>query len=134
MSLRAIGFRGDIELSIDEYDLLRLRNLLDAVRRSMFGSRKRVQVRGSERREVVAEKLVDALNVVEGLAKKSGRKARKGSGGVPAKARWYQLMTYIAQILDRVLRSVELGEVETKLKQLETTVDGLQRGTPQPAG
>ncbi len=100
----------------------------------MFGPRRRVQVRAPELREVVAEKLVDALNVVEGLAKKSGRKTRKGSGGVPAKARWYQLMTYIAQILDGVLRNVELGEVEAKLKELERTVDELQQQTPQAAG
>ncbi len=125
---------GCVGLSIDEYDLLRLRNILEGVRRLLFGPRRRITVRAPELREVVAEKLVDALNVVEALAKKSGRKTRKGSGGVPAKARWYQLMTYIAQILDGVIRNVELGEVEAKLETLEKTVEELQRQTRQTTG
>ncbi len=123
---------GFVGLSIDEYDLLRLRNILGVVRRELFGPRRRrARFQAPEVREVVAEKLVDALNVVEGLAKKSGRKTRKGSGGVPAKARWYQLMTYIAQILDGVLRNVELGNVQEKLEMLEKTVEELQRQTRQ---
>ena len=121
---------------MDQHDLLRLRSLLEAVRRELFPRPRRRTMRfhAAELREGVAEKLVEALNVVEGLAKMSERKLRKGTGGIPAKARWYQLMTYIAQILDGVLRNLELGEVEAKLETLEKAVDELQRQTPQTAG
>ncbi len=108
---------------------------MEAVRRDLFGPRRRItRLDAPELRDVVREKLVDALNEVEALAKKSGRKTRKGEGGVPPKARWYQLMSYIAQILDGVLRNVELSEVREKLEGLERTVDELQKETQQTTG
>lgn len=112
--------------------------LLRAVRVELFPRgriRRRVmQVEPVLLRAGVTEKLVDALNVVEGLAKNSPMKASRGSGGIPPKARWYQLMASLAQILDGVLRNVQLGDVEEKLDNLEKAVEELQRQTPQTAG
>ena len=96
--------------------------------------RRVVQVEPAVLRAGVTEKLVDALNVVEGLAKSSPMKASRGSGGIPLKARWYQIMADIAQILDGVLRNVQLGDVEDKLETLEKAVEELQRQTPQTTG
>lgn len=76
-------------------------------------------------------KLVEALSEVEGLAKRSGKRARKGAGGIPAKARWYQIMASIAQTLDHVLRSEDLDAIQARMLEMEKTIDELQRTTPQ---
>ena len=116
-----------------------INQLIVQVRRELFPLgviRRRVTQTGelSEVRPTVVEKLVAAINVVEGLAKSSGKRSKRGTGGVSPKARWYQLMAYLAQTLDGVLRNVELEKVREKLEQLEMTVDELQRTSPQAGG
>ncbi len=114
---------------------MRVRDLLDGIRRQLFPPRRRRVTRAvPEVRSEVVNKLVEALGVLEGLAKKATRKARKGSGGLPPKARWYQLMTYTAQVLDGVLRNVEMETVEAKLERLEKTVDEIQKQSQQVTG
>ncbi len=117
----------------------RLKALLEDVHSDLFLVRPRVRrawaggdtprVRG----EVVA-KLVDAINEVESLAKSSGRRTRKGQGGVSPKVRWYQLMAYLAQILDGVLRNLDLEKYQEKMGELEKAVEELQRTAPQVTG
>lgn len=77
------------------------------------------------------DKLVAALNETEDLAQKSGRRVRRGAGGVSSKARWYHLMAYIAQTLDLVLRSADLDEINQRLSETEKIIDELQRTTPK---
>ncbi len=77
---------------------------------------------------------MNAINEVESLAKSSGRRTRKGHGGVSPKVRWYQLMAYLAQILDGVLRNLDLEKYEEKMGELERAVEELQRTSPQATG
>ncbi len=79
-------------------------------------------------------RLISAINDVEEIAKGSPHRTRKGAGGIPAKARWYQLMGYLVQVLDGVLRNVDLERYEEKMEELERTVEELQRTGPEAAG
>lgn len=85
----------------------------------------------SEVRSGVVDKLVSAFNETERLAKKSGKRVTRGAGGVPAKARWYHLMAYMAQTLDLVMRNAELNEINERLTETEKALDELQRTTPK---
>ncbi len=85
------------------------------------------------RGDVVA-KLVSAIDEVEGLAKKAGKRSRKGYGGISPKVRWYTLMAYLAQILDGVLRDADLEKYEEKMEQMEKTVEELQRTSAPVTG
>ncbi len=78
-------------------------------------------------------KLVEAIEEVEHLAKASGKRTRTGGGGISQKERWYQLMGYLAQVLDGVLKNFDLEGVKAKMDQMEITLDELQR-TTQTAG
>jgi len=49
-------------------------------------------------------KLVEAIEEAERLAKASGKRTRKGGGGISPKERWYQLVAYLAQVLDAFSR------------------------------
>ena len=117
--------------------LARVEELTRQVRTDLFpsytipGTRlRRAVVRNlSEVRSGIVDKLISALNETESLAKKSGRRVGRGAGGVSSKARWYQLMAYIAQTLDLVLRSAELDEINERLSETEKTIDELQRTT-----
>jgi len=93
--------------------------------------RRTVSADTSEVRDGVVAKLLEAMNETETLAKAASRRAKKGSGGVPAKARWYQLMAAISQTLDQVLRNVELDQIQAKMLELEKNIDELQRTTPK---
>lgn len=115
-----------------------LRRLFDTVHRELFAparttpipvKRRRVTEKGipPEVRSRVVTKLVEAIEEVESLAKASARKTRKGSGGISPKERWYQLMGYLAQVLDGVLKNFDLEEVKKKMDQMEGALDELQR-------
>lgn len=75
-----------------------------------------------ELREKVASKLLEAIDVAETLAKKSGKTAEKGAGGMPPKARWYQLMAYLSQTLNGVLHNMDMNQVKHDLAELEKQV------------
>jgi len=82
-----------------------------------------------EVRSRVVTKLVEAIEEVERLAKGSGKRTRTGGGGISPKERWYQLMGYLAQVLDGVLKNLDLEGVKEKMDQMEMTLDELQRTT-----
>lgn len=82
----------------------------------------------------VVERLLSAIREVDGLAKAAGKRSRKGHGGLSPKARWYQLMAYLAQILDGVLRNIDLERYEEKMVELEKSVEELQRTSSQASG
>jgi hypothetical protein len=53
-------------------------------------------------------KLVETIEEAERLAEDSGKRTRTGGGGISPKERWYQLMAYLAQVLDGVLKNLDL--------------------------
>jgi len=129
---------------IEKTGLARLHRILAGARRDLFASvmmeppkfrRRRVTQRGlaPEVRSRVVTKLVEAIEEVEHLAKASGKRTRTGGGGISPKERWYQLMGYLAQVLDGVLKNFDLEGVKMKMDQMEITLDELQR-TTQTAG
>ena len=79
-------------------------------------------------RSGVVSSLVTAINEVEALAKASPKRSPRGAGGIPAKVR------YLAQVLDGVLRNVDLERYEEKMEELERTVEQLQRTSSQATG
>ncbi len=91
------------------------------------------EIRSGVRGDVV-EKLVSAISEVEALAKKAGKRSRKGYGGISPKIRWYTLMAYLAQILDGVLRNADLEKYEEKMELMERTVEELQRTSTPTTG
>ncbi len=94
--------------------------------------RRRVIQKGliPEVRSRVVTKLVGAIEEAERLAKASGKRTRTGGGGISPKERWYQLMGYLAQVLDGVLKNLDLESVKEKMDQMETALDELQRTNP----
>jgi len=73
-------------------------------------------------REEMIEALVKAVAETEQLAKGSSTTSQKGEGGVPGKARWYQLMGYLVQVLDGVMRNVEISEFNDRLLRVEAMI------------
>ena len=119
----------------------RLQRLVDTVRRELLtpvslpgpGSRRRRVTQrdvAPEVRSRVVTKLVEAIEETERLAKSAGKRPRAGGGGISPKERWFQLMGYLAQVLDGVLRNLDLESVREKMDQMESALDELQRTTP----
>ncbi len=118
-----------------------VRRLLNGARRELFtpvslpgpGSRRRRVTQRSVAPEVrsrVVTKLVEAIEETEHLAKSAAKRTKTGGGGISPKERWYQLMGYLAQVLDGVLKNFDLESVKEKMDQMETTLDELQRTNP----
>src|SRR5207247_9752290 len=84
-----------------------------------------------EVRSRVVTKLVEAIEEVDRLAKASGKRTRTGGGGISPKERWYQLMGYLAQVLDGVLKSLDWQGVKEKMDQMERALGELQRTNPE---
>jgi hypothetical protein len=76
--------------------------------------------------------LVEAIEETAKLAKTSRKRVTPGGGGISRKERWYQLMGYLAQVLDGVLKNLDLDGVKVKMDQIEATLDELQRTTQTP--
>jgi hypothetical protein len=87
-----------------------------------------------EVRTRVINQLVEAIGEVEAIAKRSSKRAKPGSGGVPPKFRWYQLLANLAGVLDGVLKNVNMDDVREKMDKLELEIGELQRTTPQASG
>ncbi len=126
---------------IEKTGFARLHKLLADARRDLFAPvrmdpptfrRRRVTQKGltPEVRSRVVTKLVEAIEEAERLAKASGKRTRTGGGGISPKERWYQLMGYLAQVLDGVLKNLDLESVREKMDQMETALDELQRTNP----
>ena len=73
-------------------------------------------------REDMVDTLVSAIEETKTLAKQGSAEAGKGMGGMPPKARWYQLLGYLAQVLDGVCKNVELSEINERLMRVEKTM------------
>ncbi|MEM2122922.1 MAG: hypothetical protein QXE79_04715 [Candidatus Bathyarchaeia archaeon] len=52
--------------------------------------------------------------------------AVKKGGGEPTKARYYRLMGYLIQVLDGVLKNLELDEVKRRLEKVEEAMENIQ--------
>ena len=118
-----------------------VRRLLNSARRELFTPlslpgplhrRRRVTQRSvaPEVRSRVVTKLVEAIEETERLAKSAAKRTKTGGGGISPKERWYQLMGYLAQVLDGVLRNLDLESVREKMDQMEMALDELQRTNP----
>ncbi len=83
-------------------------------------------LQSDELRRQVATKLVDAIQTAEGLAKASAENPEKGSGGVPPKIRWYQLLGFLGQTLDGVLRTMDMNEVKHRITTVEKILVALE--------
>lgn len=68
---------------------------------------------------------MEAVKITERLAQSSGRKPA-GGGGIPPKVRWYQLMGYLSQTLDGVLRNMDMNEIKKRMAELEKMVVSLR--------
>lgn len=82
-----------------------------------------------EVREELIETLVKAVREANEIAKVSSTTTEKGSGGMPGKARWYQLVGYLAQVLDSVCKNVELSEINERLLKVEKEL-GVAKARP----
>ena len=118
-----------------------MRRLLSSARRELFApasmqprvfKRRRVTQRGvaPDIRSRVVTKLVEAIEETEHIAKSAAKRTKTGSGGISPKERWYQLMGYLAQVLDGVLKNLDLESVKEKMDLMETALDELQRTNP----
>jgi hypothetical protein len=118
-----------------------VRRLFNSARRELFtpvslpgpiSRRRRVTQRNvaPEVRSRVVTKLVEAIEETERLANSAGKRSNAGGGGISPKERWFQLMGYLAQVLDGVLRNLDLESVREKMDQMEIALDELQRTNP----
>jgi hypothetical protein len=82
-------------------------------------------------RDDLIDTLTHALEETNKLGKQAGGTAEKGAGGMPEKARWYQLLGYLAQVLDGVCRNVELSEINERLAKVEDRLGNAPSRTPQ---
>ena len=123
-------------MSLEFRAVSRLKSVLDDLHPRLFPKRRFRRTTSPETgvRSGVVSSLVTAIDEVEVLAKASPKRSPRGAGGIPAKVRWYQLMAYLAQVLDGVLRNVDLERYEEKMEELERTVEELQRTSSQATG
>ena len=82
-------------------------------------------------RDDMIDTLIKAITEANMIAKLSLDSADKGTGGVPPKARWYQLVGYLVQVLDGVCKNVELSEINERLLKVEKTLGVAKAGSPQ---
>lgn len=130
-------------MQIEEASIPHLRHLLEEIGDELFLRKLRRRTVNAENRETglritVVRKLVSAIDEVDEIAKRAGRRTRKGHGGVSPKIRWYQLMAYLAQTLDGVLKNSDIQGLEDKMDKMdamEKMLAELQRSSQraQPA-
>jgi hypothetical protein len=82
-------------------------------------------------RDDMIDTLIKAITEANMIAKLSLDSADKGTGGVPPKARWYQLVGYLVQVLDGVCKNVELSEINERLLKVEKALGVAKAGAPQ---
>jgi len=100
---------------------------LKAVRRLLFLPK--VPLKGvsvEERREKAIGKLVSAIDVTEELAK-NAKATSEQSKADTSKARYYQLLGYLVQVLDSILRSGTLDEIQQHVKETDKEIVELKR-------
>jgi hypothetical protein len=85
-------------------------------------------------RDDLIDTLVEAIHESDKLAKEESPTVERGSGGVSPKARWYQLLGYLAQVLDGVCKNVELSEINERLLRVEKELKVAPGGPSQACG
>ncbi len=123
-----------IALQIEGASIPHLRHLLEEIGDELFLRKPRRRTMNAENRETglritVVRKLVSAIDEVDEIAKRAGKRVRKGHGGMSPKIRWYQLMAYLAQTLDGVLKNSDIQGLEDKMDAMEKMVAELQRSS-----
>jgi len=81
-------------------------------------------------RDEVIDKLVGAIHEANEIARQASAEPGKGGGPAP-KARWYQVMGYLVQVLDGVCRNVELSEINARLLKVEKALSVAKAGSSQ---
>jgi len=100
---------------------------LRAVRKLLFLPKVPLKgVKVEEQREEAIAKLVNAIDVVEDLAKAAKTKTEERKPDA-SKARYYQLLGYLVQVLDGVLRNVSLGEIKQHMDETDKEIVKLKR-------
>ena len=100
---------------------------LKAIRKLLFQPKVPLKgVRVEEQREKAIDKLVNAIDVAELLAKNAKETSEKGMADT-TKARYYHLLGYLVQVLDSVLRSVTLDEIQQHVKETDKEIVELRR-------
>jgi hypothetical protein len=74
-------------------------------------------------RDDLINTLTHAIAETNSIANKADVTAEKGAGGMPSKARWYQLLGYLVQVLDGVCKNVELSEINERLAKVESELN-----------
>src|SRR5207245_11237231 len=106
------------------------RELLNPVSLSCpMSRRRRVNQRNvaPEVRSRVVTRLVEAIEETERLAKSAGKRPKAGGGGISPKERWLQLMGYLTQVLDGVLRNLDVYSNSEQMHQKDTALHHHQR-------
>ncbi|MBS7622860.1 hypothetical protein KEJ39_04195 [Candidatus Bathyarchaeota archaeon] len=110
-------YREDVDLDLENVtdEILRLRELLFTTQKVAL-KRNAEQIRGQ-----AIDKILDAMLVVEALAKRASVDVEKGKADT-TKARYYHLLGYLVQVLDSVLRSAGSGELDARLRAAEAVI------------
>jgi hypothetical protein len=74
----------------------------------------------------VINRLVRAIVESNGLAKEASEKAKKGQGGVSAKAHSYRPKGYQVQVLASVRRNVEVSELNHPMARVENELNAAE--------
>lgn len=104
-------------------------NDLFQIRALLFKPRKFSLKRGQDVEEIrsqAIDKILDAMIIVEGLAKKAPTDTEKGKADT-TKARYYHLLGYLVQVLDGILRSAKSGELDVRLKAAEGIINEFKK-------
>ncbi|MEM2107604.1 MAG: hypothetical protein QXV46_07325 [Candidatus Bathyarchaeia archaeon] len=75
-----------------------------------------------EVRSKAVEEILSAMAVVEELAKHAPMEAERNKTDT-TKARYYNLLGYLVQVLDGVLKSVEANDLDNRLKTVEALLN-----------
>lgn len=86
-----------------------------------------------EIRDQSIERILDAMIEVEILAENAPAETERGKADT-TRARYYQLLGYLTQVLDGVLKSVESQELENRLRAVEAMLNELEKGEAQKGG
>jgi hypothetical protein len=104
-----------------------------ALRAELLGPKK-IPLKGAEAMDARAVR-VKALEMLLGLMdrtakgiERASKSAERGSGGVSEYARLAQLLGYIIQVADGVLKNLQESEIERRLRELEEIAQGIEAG------
>jgi len=74
-------------------------------------------------RKQLIEILKASIEQANAIALKASETANPGEGGISAKAQWMRLASQMTQVLDGVLKNVQLNELNERLERVEKELD-----------